>query len=203
MPDISLTEFVDFVVASGSPKLTKVREIKRRHRLGYEPAADFWKRLREAIVDMHREGTPPKQLDTVIEEQTDQKKLTAYPKAVQGYRKFAGRKKWQWFDPPRATWSHHNLNIVVNPELGLVVNGKRFILKLYFKKEPKLSKRRTEAVFELMRLALEPTVMSESTLGVLDVQQGKLLKPGARAANLDALLNGEALSFESIWNSLP
>lgn len=34
MPEISLTEFVDFVIKSGTPKLTEVRRIKRQHAAG-------------------------------------------------------------------------------------------------------------------------------------------------------------------------
>ena len=45
MPEISLTDFVDFVIKAGSPKLTKVRELVNRG--GYSPAFDFWKTLRE------------------------------------------------------------------------------------------------------------------------------------------------------------
>jgi hypothetical protein len=43
MPSISLTDFVDFVVATGTSKLTKVRQIKRRPQ--YHPAFDHWKSL--------------------------------------------------------------------------------------------------------------------------------------------------------------
>ena len=40
MPDISLTQFVDFVIKAGSPKLTAVRQIMTT---SYSPASDFWK----------------------------------------------------------------------------------------------------------------------------------------------------------------
>ena len=52
MPQISLTDFVDVVAKAGRPKATKVRQVKERH--AYEPAFDFYKSLREHIVENHR-----------------------------------------------------------------------------------------------------------------------------------------------------
>ncbi|MEZ4253047.1 MAG: hypothetical protein R3B99_32975 [Polyangiales bacterium] len=40
--DISLTDFVDFAMESGTPKVTKVAEMKDRP--DYQPAFDFYKR---------------------------------------------------------------------------------------------------------------------------------------------------------------
>ena len=45
MPDVSLTEFVDFVGKSGNPKLTLVRQIKERGE--YSPAEDFLAEAKE------------------------------------------------------------------------------------------------------------------------------------------------------------
>ena len=61
MPEISLTDFVEFVNKIGPPRLTKVKEIKTRP--AYSPAVDFWKPLREAIRDFHKTGKP---LDPVL-----------------------------------------------------------------------------------------------------------------------------------------
>jgi len=50
MPEISLTSFVDFVLAGGTTRLRRVREIKRQINEGYSPATDFYKAIREGIV---------------------------------------------------------------------------------------------------------------------------------------------------------
>ena len=55
MPEISLTSFVDFVLAGGTTRLRRVREIKRQIKEGYSPATDFYKGIREGIVELHRE----------------------------------------------------------------------------------------------------------------------------------------------------
>jgi hypothetical protein len=41
MIDVSLTEFVDFVSKTGTPKLTVVRNVKKRHAEEYDPQTDL------------------------------------------------------------------------------------------------------------------------------------------------------------------
>lgn len=52
--EISLTDFVDFVCKSGTAKLTKVRQIKERD--DYSPKTDFYKALREGVIENHETG---------------------------------------------------------------------------------------------------------------------------------------------------
>ena len=194
MPEISLTDFVDFVVKVGSPKLTKVREIKNRGE--YSPALDFWKRLREGIIGFHRDSTP---LDITLSGITDRKKLRRYPAAIAGYRKFARGNDRAWFEPPVKKWIQAGLEVRVNPELGLRINGCDTIIKLYFKDEA-LTKSRLAVVFELMREAFHPSLGS-ATLAIMDVANGRLIQSGP-PSNLGPLLIGEATSFVTIWNSI-
>jgi len=43
-----------FTVRTGPSKVTKVREIKYRDE--YAPAVDFWRHMRDGIVQLHRRG---------------------------------------------------------------------------------------------------------------------------------------------------
>ena len=53
---ITLTDFVDIVSASGTHKTTKVRE--KLSRDDYHPAKDYYKKVREKIIDIHRNFEP-------------------------------------------------------------------------------------------------------------------------------------------------
>ncbi len=86
MTKISLTDFVDFVIKSGTPKLTKVKQIKGRGE--YSPASDFWKNLREAIVDYHKADSSNKKLLDNATKQKDAKRAKHYPSRIAGYKKF-------------------------------------------------------------------------------------------------------------------
>ncbi len=200
MITISLTQFVDFVSTAGTPKLRIVRIAKQQSLEGYHPAKDFWKRLREFIVQMHADGRPKSAFDGFLKSLTDKKKQTAYPEAVNGYKKFLGRKKPTWFHPPKDVWTQGNLSVSLNPELGLDFEGTRHAIKLYFKMG-QLSKKRADIITHLMHLVLKADT-KDASFGVLDVRRSKLFAPPTASENLTALVQGEAVSFATIYDVL-
>jgi len=76
MPEISLTDLVDILSTSGTPKLTKVKRIKQRG--PYSPAKDFYKPFREHIISIHRENGSKEDLEGLLLKVTDAKKLNNY-----------------------------------------------------------------------------------------------------------------------------
>jgi len=200
MPEISLTDFVDFVVKSGTPKLTKVRQLKERG--DYDPAADFWRTLREGIISFQQAGGNDKrQLDRIRDGLTDRKKIARYPLAIKGYKRFLGRKQITWFDPPRQSWESGELTVRVNPELGLVINSTRYAIKLYFK-DDKLEKRKVAVVLAMMEEALRANLQPSDQLAILDVSSSKFFPSSGSQASIAPLLAGEAASFVAIWNNI-
>lgn len=197
---LSLTDFVDFVVSSGTPKLTKVKTVKERG--DYHPAYDFWKALRDGIIEFHRNNrTDKNELDNILVTINDAKKLSRYPEYIRAYKKFLGRKRMQWFHPPSASWGPSGIEIRVNPELGLRINGELYVIKLYFKSD-RLSKQRTAIILKLMQTALAPCFQTEVRYGLLDVGHAKLHDDPPLDDTLLALLEGEATSFLTVWNRL-
>jgi hypothetical protein len=54
MIKISLTDFVDIASKSGTPKATKVAQVKARP--DYDARFDFYKPIRDQITEIHRAG---------------------------------------------------------------------------------------------------------------------------------------------------
>jgi hypothetical protein len=199
MIKVSLTYFVDFVLKSGTPKLTVVRNFKDSGE--YDPSVDFYKKIREAIVAFHEKSGVVDDLDKILSGLTDEKKKTAYPALVSSYKKFIGKKKLRWFQPPSAAWTAGDLSVSVNPELGLEFDGTRIALKMYFKEEP-LQKKRSEIIAHMMNLALSQKSSPGTKFGVLDIRRGKIIEPPVPINGHNALLAGEAASFATIYASL-
>ena len=189
-----LTSFVDFILKSGPAKVTVVRDFKTRGE--YEPFADFYKKIREGIVDMHRCAKPKSALDALVAGLADAKKQNNYPEIVRGYKKFLGKKQISWFDPPRADWQSGSITVSVNPELGLDIEGQPTTIKLYLK-APTLTKARAEVIAHLMKIAFPVGV--GGTCAILDVRRGRLFQPPTQASTHGALVIGEALSFGAIY----
>lgn len=197
--EISLTDFVDFVCKSGSTKLTKVKQIKSRGE--YSPATDFYRGLRNGIVELHENNKDKKALKSIITIGLDPKKQKNYLDAINGYKTFWGKKIITWFYPPSNYWVIGDLGIKVNPELGLIFGGLKYVVKLYLKSD-KLTKERVTQILTLMEKQLRKEVEVNTKFAVLDVKSGKIFIKEDNDITLTPLLEGEAKSFETIWNGL-
>jgi hypothetical protein len=197
MDKISLTYFVDFVLKAGTPKLAGVREFKDRKD---ELITDFYKQIREAIVDMHRNNKPDKVLDEFLAAQRDERRRRIYPCIVAGYRKFLAAGKMTWFEPSVGTYRLDDVEINVNPDLGLVIDGKPHLIKIYFRGEP-LSAKRISVVLNILAGGLGDSSPGK-TLAVLDVRNAKIHTFKAPNPRLGVLLRGEAASFSTIYTAL-
>jgi hypothetical protein len=194
MDRISLTYFVDFILASGSPKLRGVREYKERKD---DLCSDFYRPIREAIVNMHRHSSSASTLDDVCRNETDETRKKHYPRVIAGYRTFLAQGVKNYFEPPRAGLSLGALDIDVNPELGLVIDGKKHLVKLYFRNDP-LMPRRTALVLALLSRGLCES-NPEFVPAILDVRSAKLHTSAMTSPKIDLLLRGEAASFASMY----
>ena len=200
MPQISLTDLVDIVSKSGTLKVTKIRQVK--YRPAYDPSTDFYKRVRDHIEETHKHGNNKNYLDIVIKSLTDIKKINSYPNIITGYKKWWGNKTLKWFDPPNLPFTNFGIDVSVNPELGLVINGEPHLVKLYFKSEP-LKKANTEIITHLMAICCASLCPSQpAKMSILDVRRGKLISPNVPKPNLTAMLNAELSYIATLWPSL-
>ncbi|MCH8535917.1 MAG: hypothetical protein LAT51_12660 [Flavobacteriaceae bacterium] len=199
MKTISLTDFIDFVSKTGSTKQTQVSKVKNRD--SYHPAKDYYKYIREGIVETHQNDGGKKQLKELIQNATDPRKIDNYKTTIDGYLKFLGRKEVTWIEPPFNHWITGDLDIKINPEIGLEINGKPTYLKLYFKAD-KLSKIKASQIMNLLESKLRKEVADDAVFGVLDIQRGKAFVNEEKDTTLLPLLVGEAMSFQAIWDLL-
>ena len=200
MPEISLTDFVDFVAKSGTPRLTHVRKIKGRGE--YSPAEDFWRRLRKDVIEFHSSGQTNKgALDATLVALSDPKKRSNYAAVLKTYKLFLGNKKIQWFQPVSVKWNSGGLIVRINPELGLIFNGVRHHVKLYFKVEA-ITKAKADTILLLMEQNL-PNKQPDDSFCILDVRRGKLFGSSSPDPIILPLLMGEASAFSTIWTNLP
>jgi len=190
---ISLTTFVDFVSASGTPKATVVKNCKNRDK--YHPAHDYWKVLRDKIVRYHQDGGGPL---PNLAAGAAKHKVHNYVDVAQGHKKWVGKKKLAWFKPATDIWSCDGVDVSVNPELGLTIKGQPHLIKLYFKAD-KLAKNRVDLITHLMKVTLADQSPPNSIMGVLDLHRAKLITPTVPISTLEALIEGEAAYWSTVW----
>ena len=150
---------------------------------------------------IHKNNLDKKILDDLIEKLTDLKKKSNYPSSINGYKKFWGKKKIGWFDPPFKHWLVGDLDIKINPELGIEFGGKFYVIKLFLKSE-KITKDKLSQILSLMEYQLRKETDEEVIFCVLDVKNSKLYENAKGDFSYLPLLEGEAKSFETIWKAI-
>lgn len=198
MAYLALADFIDVVSKSGTPKATKVKEIK--HRDEYSPAIDYYKALREGIVDTHENGKSKTSLQAIVLGATS-KKAENYKAAVDGYSKWWGVKTINWFKPPTGSYTNGSFEIGVNPELGLEFGGQRFVIKLYLKAEA-LTKLRTDLITALMGHTLMAPAGAPVIMSVLDVRRSKLISASVSPTTHMLIVDAELAYIAALWPSV-
>jgi hypothetical protein len=199
---ISLTDFIDFISSSGTQKLSQVAEYKRREQYRYR--VDYWRELRNSIIEFHADGTLEKDyFDTVIKTNfiNAEKREKCRP-LVENYKKFLGRKQITFKPIIKRDWVYSkDLTIRVNPELHLVINGKEQLVKFYFKKDP-LSKKQIDIALLLVKIATQD-VISGVHYTLVDLPHNKSWTQENPNMKLLPLLKGEAENYITIYKNLP
>jgi hypothetical protein len=173
VPTLPLTGLVDIVLKSGTPKATAVKVVKEQVTTPYDPATDFYKGIREAIIEAHQLGLGKRHI-TNTAASAHANRISSYTALATNYNGWWGRKTLTWATPPRGAWSPPAsvFEVAVNPELGLDINGDKHAIKLYFKAES-LSKNRIDIITHLMHAALSPiSAISKCTgLALLELRR--------------------------------
>lgn len=197
-----MTSFVDVVQKTGLPKFNALATIKRQMENGYSPSTDYYKGVREAIIETHKNGKQRESLPQAQDITIQEKKWVNYSIILEGYRKFWGRKDLSWFEPHPDVWTHGDTSVRVNPELGLYIKGIPYLIKLYFKAE-QLSKKKADLSLSLMNLSLPKELNDVSiTYAILDIRQHNLFSSTLLDPNSAIALKGEAAYISEIWKDL-
>lgn len=197
--NLTLADFIDIASRTGVSKTNTI--IRIRERPPYQPAFDFYKQIRDHIIGLHQNNMTRNSLLDPRNLTSDNRKWDAYDIIIEQYKAFWGRKKPIWFSPPKNEWSTNNVSVLLNPELGLIINDVPYVIKLYMKGE-KLSKAKSLISLFLMHQTL-PVNYNKTPIMycILDVRQNNLIKTSGFPNNILSSLIAETAYINSIWNS--
>lgn len=198
---IGLTQFLDYTFKGSTAKTNTVKKIKYQD--DYHPSKDYWKPLRDRIRLYHENNRTEDYLISLIDE-ISQAKQKNYTDAIKAYLKFFRNKEVKWFEPGKATWYSGELAVRSSPEIGLIIDGKAFLIKLFFKgQKEKVDKIRCRAALTLLSESIfTEEHIDDITYAVLNVQKGKLIFDEKLNDDHRIALQSEAAQFMYIWNKV-
>lgn len=198
---ISMTRFADFVVTDPLGQMAKVREVRRQYEQPYKPGSDFWSRWREDVEKLHRKGATRDGLPPIGKHAKDNR-VEQYTSACEGYAKFWGRKHLAVVGHPKpALWTHGHLQVRVNPEWILEIDGKQCVVKLHLAERLVLNQRLANPLLGLLDMHFGSTVGGPD-VAILDVHRGRLLRPTTSLEGMSTVLHMQAAAFLAGWADL-
>jgi len=190
MPRVPLTTFIDFTVAQDTTRVALARASEDQ----YDPRRDFYKGLRERTVRQFVDGWDAAAFRRSLREIKNPQKQTSYEACRLGLTQWA---RGQTITASRARgasfWEAGGLEVRVNPELRLTVDGTRFMAKLYFKADELTRVRRKNMLF-----LLAETAPHGVRAAILDARRGQLITEDEPDPALDARLALDAAAFSAL-----
>lgn len=186
---VNLSLFVEFTVAQGTARVACVADSKNE----YDPRIDFYKGFRERAIKQLVKGWSAQEFRQLVKEVKAPGKQASYESCRSGLTQWARGKEITATRAPNQIWSAAGLEVSVNPELRLVIDGDRYVVKLYFK-GPELTTAREEHLLFL----LNETAPKGFEAAVLDVRRSQLLTAQGQDPDLEALIISDAAAFAAL-----
>ncbi|ORN10629.1 hypothetical protein FAM21834_01140 [Lentilactobacillus parabuchneri] len=201
-PKISLTQFLTFnSCVSTNAKISTVRKIKNQP--DYNPSFDYWKKLRDGIKRCLKQGKPIESLLDLADSVTSSKRPNYLAEAKRVIAFFKDHDV-EYFETEHASWGiPGTIEVSASPELGLKIDGQKYLLKLYYKlkdKKQQITYRNIRATLALMSLANHQFLDDDAKVAVLNLQNGKIILAQPISEDDKIALKINAQTFANIWS---
>lgn len=202
--NVSLTQFLTYSAkVSTSAKVNEINRIK--YAPDYNPAVDYWKPLRDEIKRIHENNLPITNLENVLNRVSEQK-LKNYSRVISKYTSFIKSHNVEYFQTGSSFWKlNDDLFVRTSPELGLIIDGRKFYVKNWYKKPEKnstVTAQKIKSTLTMMQISERDFQLEDGNFAVLNLQNGKLLEAPPLLTESVMELEVDAATFIDIWNRL-
>lgn len=195
MAELFVKEFSTIAVVEQKRKARLIR--RERDKDDYHPAKDFYKYVREAIVKSLKQDLGVSYLHNQVRDFSGDK--AKKPHFVQIEKSFIEAAEHlyghPWFSPPRAPYINGGVTVIVNPEIGVNIDGRKYVIKLYFS-EAELGKGRANYMTCLMDHCFGGDYLN----AVLDVRRREFYTFTGDHERYIRSINNEFKYIKEIWD---
>lgn len=166
----------------------------------YPVQGDYYKQVREGMVRVHKRGESLDALADVVS-RVHHDKQPHVARVVKAYIQWCEGHVLEFFPARKGYWQAHGVDVRVNPELGLVIDGIPHLIKVNFTKSP-VPVAEARIMTHLMHRVLAAQVPANCVMAVLDLATGTLYGSTRPSPALDAVLEEHVAQVRVLWEQL-
>ena len=198
---ISMTEFVNFINSSGMAKMTIVSNAKMKHQEEDANPFDYWRDFKDEVKRQLIKQGNKEDLKALVDNVREDVREN-YNVMISGFLKFWKPTRMKWLKPVNRIASIGGVKLKVNPEIGILWQGKEYMIKLFLKANECLDKRHADIILAMMEKELREKVDENVRFAILDVRRGKLFVHTNDDPRLMILLKSEGREFAEMWREI-
>lgn len=194
---VSMTEFAKAILQTGSGKNSSYRAIKAQG--PYDVKTDYYKRIRESMISVASGRMSFSNLYDLIDA-VPKKKKKGYEETIDALNSWYSSFGGEFFSPHRTVLQSDYFDVSVNPEIGIKLDGKVYVVKMYFKK-PAISCDVMNCMGNAMKMALDEYYEC-GIMCVLDVRRCSMWKVDRLDETMVDRINNGMEELSSQWRRL-
>lgn len=193
MPDnvIIYEWFANFVIEKPNKRKKYVNKIINKEPYAFEK--DYYSILRTKLVSYIKKNKSLIELNQMLKK-INPKKHDHYEILIDKIQNFMQGVKYTWIEPPKNIIEYSGLQVKVNPEIGIDINGETLFIKMYFK-QPQISLEKVNIMLKIMQDSIKEDYPN-AKVAILDIRRCELYK---KEANDEILIPYNLDQEAKIW----
>jgi len=195
---VGFTKFLDFTAQTGSAKAASALAAFYQSGNMQTSRTHYYENLREALIAAERSGKYTDWEQFIASQKEDAQEFIR-DALIKFYKWKSNYTSAAWYEPPKQIWALQEFDVNINPEIGLILDGEIYAIKLYLNNK-KLSNLKAQAGGLIMQNMFSE-IYPATKFAILDVKSETFHVFNGASERLDYLLIGEAAHMSAILSA--
>lgn len=163
--------FANFVTEKPNKRKKYVNKIISKEPYAFEK--DYYSVLRIKLISTIKKNKSLIELNQMLKK-INPKKHNHYEVLIDQIQNFMQGVKYIWVEPPKNIIEYSGLQLKVNPEIGININGETLFIKMYFKQD-QIENEKVNVMLKIMQDSIKEDYQN-AKVAILDVRRCELHK---------------------------
>ena len=163
--------FANFVTEKPNKRKKYVNKIINKEPYAFEK--DYYSVLRIKLISTIKKNKSLIELNQMLKK-INPKKHNHYEVLIDQIQNFMQGVKYIWVEPPKNIIEYSGLQLKVNPEIGININGETLFIKMYFKQN-QIENEKVNVMLKIMQDSIKEDYQN-AKVAILDVRRCELHK---------------------------